>query len=150
MQGNHVDGLRRGHGMRARQLLRARSERGASAVEFALIVIPLFVLLLGIIQFSLWFWAYQVGSHAAREGARVAAVNPCDTAAIQARVVDRVGGAGTGVSTPPPTKPSPVKVGDTVEVSVSFTPRSIAALFTLPAINKSAEARVENVPAGGC
>lgn len=150
MQGNHVDGLRRGHGMRARQLLRARSERGASAVEFALIVIPLFVLLLGIIQFSLWFWAYQVGSHAAREGARVAAVDPCDVAAAEARALDRVGGAGTGFDADVTTSATPVKVGDSVTVNVTFTPRSIGNFFTLPDIDKTAEARVENVPAGGC
>ncbi len=34
-------------------------------------------LLLGIIQFSLWFWGFQVGAHAAQEGARQYAVDPC-------------------------------------------------------------------------
>ena len=129
-----------------------RSERGAAAVEFALIAMILFTLLFGIIQFSLWFWAWQAGGHAAREAARVAAVSPCDTAKIQA--------AGNGPLTGPPaantptvtpSKTSPVKVGDPITVQVTF--RSIDVGF-FPWLNltitKSATSRIENVPAGGC
>ena len=45
-------------------LRRRRGEQGAAAVEFALIAMILFTLLFGIIQFSLWFWAWQAGGHA--------------------------------------------------------------------------------------
>lgn len=145
-------GIGRGIGMWSRGPLRARSEKGASAVEFGLIVIPLLILITGVIQFALWFWAFEVGSHAAREGARTAAVDPCDEGAAEARAVDRVGSAGTGIAADAePQNPGDVKVGDTVTVTVSFTPRSIAGLIpTLPDVSKSATARIENVPAGGC
>ena len=138
--------------MRIRRLMRARSETGAAAVEFGLIAIVLLTLLIGIIQFSLWFWAYQVGSHAAREGARVAAVCPEDSAAIDERVQDRAESAAEGgeVDAAGVDHPDPVQVGDTVTVSVHFVPRSIGFIFDMPDINKSASARVENVPAGGC
>ena len=58
---------------------RRGDERGAAAVEFALVGVLLFTLLFGILQFGMWFWAWQAGGHAAREAARVAAVNPCNT-----------------------------------------------------------------------
>lgn len=56
-------------------------DRGAAAVEFALILLPLVVLLGGIIDFGLGFNA-QVGlTHAAREGVRVEALGTGDGAA---------------------------------------------------------------------
>ena len=51
-----------------------RGERGAAAVEFALIVPILLLLVLGMIQYGLYFWSAQGGSSAAREAARRAAV----------------------------------------------------------------------------
>jgi Flp pilus assembly protein TadG len=50
------------------------SERGASAVEFAIIISLLFVVLFGIIQFGIAYNRYQGLQAAAREGARVASV----------------------------------------------------------------------------
>jgi Flp pilus assembly protein TadG len=47
-----------------------KSERGAAAVEFALLSIPLFLLLLGSIEFGYALYAKQVVASAAREGAR--------------------------------------------------------------------------------
>lgn len=140
--------------MRTSLRSRTRTERGAAAVEFGLVAIVLLTLIVAIIQFAIWFWAYQVGAHAAREGARVGAVAPCDTGAITARVGDRVGGAaagGTGVSVD--RSANPVRVGDEVRVDVTFSTHEITTgflPFSLPVISKSATARVENVPAGGC
>ena len=58
-----------------------RSSRGANAVEFALIA-PIFILILmGIIDFGRIFNAYITITHAAREGARWAAV--CDGCTVQ-------------------------------------------------------------------
>ena len=51
-----------------------RNEKGASAVEFALILIPLVVLIFGIFQFGIAYNRYIAITHAAREGARLAAV----------------------------------------------------------------------------
>lgn len=51
-----------------------RNEKGASAVEFAL-VLPIFVMLVfGIFQFGIAFNNWIAITHAAREGARLAAV----------------------------------------------------------------------------
>ena len=52
------------------------SERGQVLVEFALIMPVLLILVLGIIDFGLGFNAWNTAQNAAREGARVAAVDP--------------------------------------------------------------------------
>lgn len=53
---------------------RGRGETGAVAVEFALILPVLLLLLVGTIQFGIVYSQYQVMEGAAREGARCAAV----------------------------------------------------------------------------
>ena len=52
----------------------SRNERGAAAVEFALIVSILFLFIFGIIEFGRIFSELEVLNSAAREGARAAAV----------------------------------------------------------------------------
>lgn len=134
-------------------MLRRRKdqERGAAAVEFALVSMVLLTLVILIIQASLWMWAYQVASHSAREGARVAAVDPCDDDALTTAEA-RVGGAGTAIDATFDPAPSNPLVGDEVTVRVTVTARVIAPglLPSLPVINKRATSRIENVPAGGC
>ena len=70
-----------------------RSERGSAAVEFAILLPVLILLLFGIIEFSIAYNHAQGLHAAAREGARVAAL-PQTT---QAAVVDRVKSALQGV-----------------------------------------------------
>jgi Flp pilus assembly protein TadG len=53
---------------------RAPASRGQSLVEFALVMMPLFVILLGIIQFGFIFNAYVTITNASREGARLGTV----------------------------------------------------------------------------
>jgi Flp pilus assembly protein TadG len=53
-------------------------ERGQSLVEFALVLTPLFLILLGIIQFGFVFNTYVTITNAAREGARVGTVSIYD------------------------------------------------------------------------
>jgi Flp pilus assembly protein TadG len=50
------------------------AERGQSLVEFALVMMPLFIILLGIIQFGFIFNSYVTITNASREGARVGTV----------------------------------------------------------------------------
>ena len=52
-----------------------KSEKGASAVEFALILPILVILIFAIFQFGIAYNNYIALTHAAREGARLAAVN---------------------------------------------------------------------------
>lgn len=51
-----------------------RCDKGASAVEFALVLVLLMLLLTGIIQFGYTFFQYLQVEHAAREGARWASL----------------------------------------------------------------------------
>lgn len=59
---------------RRRVSVRLLGERGAAAVEFALVVPVLLLLLMGIIEFSKAFHTQSTLSAAAREGARVMAL----------------------------------------------------------------------------
>ena len=52
-----------------------KSEKGASAVEFAIILPILVILIFGIFEFAIAFNNYITITHAAREGARRAAVD---------------------------------------------------------------------------
>lgn len=80
-----------------------RSERGAAAVEFALIAPVLLALVFGIIDFGRAMFTYNVLTAAVREGARTAAVSGISTmtfdpAPAKARVADYINGA-FGVTT---------------------------------------------------
>jgi Flp pilus assembly protein TadG len=56
--------------------LRSRRDRarGQSLVEFALVLVPLLLLILGIVQFGLIFNSYVTMTNAAREGARTGTI----------------------------------------------------------------------------
>ena len=76
---------------------RADSERGAAAVEFALIAPLLFMLIFGIIQFGLAWSQKEIFIQAAREGARYAAVGcedagGCEDGQVEGRVTDALVG----------------------------------------------------------
>lgn len=79
---------------------RDHRDRGASAVEFALVALfALLPLLLGIIQFGMIFYSQITITHAAREGVRPLAVTtPCDAvcvASAKTRTIDAAGPAVT-------------------------------------------------------
>lgn len=130
---------------------RERGQRGAVAVEFGILAVLLFTLLFGIIQFGLWFWSWQTGAHAAREAARVAAVQPCDNADITSAASTAMEGApatGTAISVD---RPAGVKVGDEITIHLTFTTADLGFFPGFDGfVEKSATSRVENVPAGGC
>jgi Flp pilus assembly protein TadG len=63
---------------------RERSERGAAAVEFALVMPLLFLLVFGIIEFGFIFNKELSVTHSAREGVRVYALNGNAAAAVAA------------------------------------------------------------------
>ena len=80
-------------GQRSKRL-RAGGERGAAAVEFAIVLPILIVLIFGIIDFGLFFYNDLLLTQAARDAARFASVG--DAAQANA-VIDTLG--GTLVST---------------------------------------------------
>ncbi|MHB8185055.1 MAG: TadE/TadG family type IV pilus assembly protein [Dermatophilaceae bacterium] len=105
-------------------------DRGAAAVEMALVLPLLLFLLMGMIDFGRAYNAQIQLSAAAREGARLASLNatadPNDAnygnAAITARVGQAAGGL-SGVTATPTYCPVPAATSDSakVVVSVSFT-----------------------------
>lgn len=133
---------------------RKNEERGAAAVEFALVGVIMVTLIALTVQFAALFWGYQAASSAAREAARFGAVEPCDNAAIAARGDERVNevapvSGSTGFTTV--TSGVPTQVGDQLTVRVTFaTPDIVPLPGTWPTIDKTATTRIENIPAGGC
>ena len=73
----------------------AKKEDGAAAVEFALIVGLLAILVFGLLEYGLAFWQVQNLRAATREGARVAAVGG-DNTQIKAAMVNAAAGSLTG------------------------------------------------------
>jgi hypothetical protein len=70
--------------MSRHMMQRRGNDRGAAAVEFALVLPLLVMLVFGIIQFGFVFNAYITVTQAAREGARMASVDKFDAAAVKA------------------------------------------------------------------
>jgi Flp pilus assembly protein TadG len=135
-------------------------ERGVAAVEFALIMVPLLVIVFGIIEYSFYFWSMQGGADAARQAARLSAVGkPADCPTFRSDVRGFLGGVSSSPSTAQITRAynhdsangvGPVSVGDTVTVSVTFDGYDLNLPF-VPFINdarvvSTAKARVDYVP----
>src|SRR5262245_16242064 len=113
-----------------RRLHARRHESGAAAVEFALVLMPLMLLIFGIIQYGMYFWARQSAVAAAREGERRASVGDYATCTgFQDFVKSEINGQAAN-NTVTVTRSYPVKatgntlttgqVGDTMKVTVSF------------------------------
>ncbi len=123
---------------------RAHDQDGAAAVEFAVVAIPLTMLVLGIIGFGLTLWSFQGMQAAAREGARLGSLPNISTSDVVTASRDAltgvVWGAGADVSVqacPPP----PRQANDTVRVTV----RSRQPGFVLPFVGELAIPRAEAV-----
>lgn len=78
-----------------------KKERGASAVEFALLLPVFLAILFGVIEFGLALWRKQMLTNAVREGARVgivAAATPKNAGEIEAVVAKFLADAGWDTS----------------------------------------------------
>ena len=73
-------------------LHRARDQRGAAAIEMAIVLPILILLVFGIIEFSIYFNRLQGLQAAAREGARVAALPQSTQSDIKAKVTSALSG----------------------------------------------------------
>jgi Flp pilus assembly protein TadG len=136
-----------------------RRQSGATAVEFALIVLPLFLMLFGIIQYGFYFWSMQAGSAAVRDAARQAAVGQLTCEDLLTYVTDRLDPArdpAAGVAVQRTFTPTTPTIGENVTIKVEFNSFEIApGLIPIPdkaVIVQSADSRVENVTAasGDC
>lgn len=129
-----------------------RNERGASLVEFA-VILPLFLLLIFGIMEAGWFFSQSVElRNAAREGARLAVVDYGSGAAIRAETCNRAALSGSGAivdislsntmdSSFDPASP------ESVTVTMSKTYQSLTGILNAPlggvAMSSSAEMRTE-------
>jgi Flp pilus assembly protein TadG len=126
---------------------RAR-ERGAAAVEFALVLPLLLLLVLGTIDWGWYFFVREVAINAARVGARVGSVNAVDAAGAIADArtaarsyLDDLGLTQGGVD---PTAPTVVVGGAslaTVKVVVTYPVGSLTG-FTLPGFSSLVPATI--------
>jgi len=105
--------------MRIRRHRIIKSEKGASAVEFALILPILIILVFGIVEFGIAFNNYITITHAAREGVRIAAVD-LNNPDLKNIIIER--------AYPVPITPDDItiitpdgeNIGDPVEVEITY------------------------------
>ena len=125
--------------MKIRSKLRrgAAREDGAAAVEFALIVGLLAMLVFGMMEYGLAFWQLQSLRAATREGARVAAVGG-DTTQVTNAVVGASAGAlpagfgGISFSEcPEPSAGNPIDQSVTVAINNAALPANIKDIFSI-------------------
>jgi Flp pilus assembly protein TadG len=126
-------------------------ERGASAVEFAIIAILLFTLLFGIIEAG-WAFSQQLEiRHGAREGARLVAVDfPGGDTAVVDEVCDRMNFSGDVAATTVRITLDGSAIGDSARVTVS-SPYSgltgfLDGIFGSATISSTVDIRLEQVP----
>ena len=114
----------------------AGRDAGAAALEFALVVPILLVLIFGMIEFGFVFQAQLALTHAAREGARLASVDKYDAGTVVSRAYPLLPAKGLSVSES--------DLGDAVRVTVSYpyTPQILPWLPTM-ALHSEATMRKE-------
>jgi Flp pilus assembly protein TadG len=144
---------------------RTERERGAVAVEFALVLPFMLLIVFGSIQYGFYFWADQGASDAARKAARLAAVGDYpDCAGFRSSIRSDISSLGDEVHATinrsyqsdagvvRATDGSNVLIGDYAIVNVSFKTFDFNFPF-LPfvddgRVSSTAKARVENLNDG--
>jgi Flp pilus assembly protein TadG len=148
---------------------RRRDDRGAAAVEFALVLIPVVVLLFGLVQYGLYFYSAQTGSNTVNAAVRQLAVGNCQSSsALQNYVDNQLGAASTDTDatvtteffTPAalPVSVGPVittdALGGTVKLTIKFHSMNmhfpLVPFLSDSLVSRTAEARVEDITDQGC
>ena len=93
-------------------------EKGASAVEFAIILPILIMLVFGIIQFGVAYNSYIALTHAAREGARLAAVGLYEDPDFDFEQAVRDSAPSVEIETVEVENPEGIRIGNPVAVTV--------------------------------
>lgn len=96
-----------------------KNEKGASAVEFALILPILIILVFGIVQFGIAFNNYITITHAAREGARIAAVD-LNNPVLKNIIIERAFPVQITEDDIVISTPEGTNIGDPVEVEITY------------------------------
>jgi Flp pilus assembly protein TadG len=119
---------------RSRRVRRGRADRGASAIELAILAPALLILTMIIIQFALWFQARQAALAAAQEGARIAredtaAKGGCQNTQAVADTMKYYQGLGTRVLSNPSAQCATAPgVGNVPVVGVTMHGRAMGLL----------------------
>lgn len=118
--------------------MRPRSERGTATLELAIVAPVLMLLVLGILQFGLWYHAENVTRTAAVEAARVAAAEDGRGDAGKMRALDVLNaGLGTAAQDPNVT----VSLGsETARVRIDARMRGLLPIPGFSNLRLSAEA----------
>ncbi|MEX2555571.1 MAG: TadE family protein [Actinomycetota bacterium] len=118
--------------------MRFRSERGTAALELAIVAPALMLLVLGILQFGLWYHAEHVTKTAALEAARAAAAEDGRAGSAESRARD-VLQAGLGSTAQNATVD--VTIGsETVRARVNASMRGLLPIPGLSRLSLSADA----------
>jgi Flp pilus assembly protein TadG len=108
---------------------RRRNERGAEAVEFALIAIPMLLLVLGIIQYGFYFWTAETTNSSARETARRVIVGDCWDNTQMTNYARNHAPQTSSVSRS--ADPATLQVGDSIQITVTAN-ANLLGLIPLP------------------
>jgi Flp pilus assembly protein TadG len=131
------------------------------------VVVPLLVLCFGIVQYGLYFYSAQTGSHTANAAVRQLSVGNCQgSGALQSFVDGQLGAASTSAasittswknvdgSTPPSPRAQNVDVGGTITLTISFDTVNMNFPFVPflsdPRVSRTVQARVEDTVDQGC
>lgn len=109
-------------------------QRGAAAVEFALIASLLFTLLFGVIEMSRVLFYWNTATEATRLGARLAVVCDQNTAAIKTKMTTMLGVLGSG-NIDVDYLPSGCDINSCRSVTVSITGLTVSTLIPLVPLN---------------
>ena len=108
---------------------RFRSDTGAAAVEFAIIILPLVLLLTGIIDFGRAYNQQLTVTAAAQDGARVMAVQNNATTARNATITSAAGLSPALTSGQITISPSTCTPGVAVTVTVTYPLTTLTGMF---------------------
>jgi len=108
--------------MKIKRIRIIKNEKGANAVEFAIILPILIMLVFGIFQFGIAYNNYITITHAAREGARLAAVDldPYDHDPLKDIIIERAYPIPITRDDITISHPPDPKIGDPVEVEITY------------------------------
>src|SRR5688500_4705778 len=131
--------------MRAPSAIRGfwRDDRGGTMVEFALVSLMFFMILLGIAEFAMANWAKASVADAAREGTRYAIVRGSQSgqgvtaAQVQTYVRARSSLRPITVTTTP--EPNTLMPGTTVSVTVSYNFRRVGLMIPTKTLSSTSK-----------
>jgi Flp pilus assembly protein TadG len=130
---------------------RRRDQGGAAAVEFALVMIPFFVMILGLIEYGWYFYVGQNTSGAASTVARKLEVGDCWASGQALTFVQNQSAQVTSVATNPTATSSPPRgTSFTVTVTANAQLMNFIPVPNSGVITRTVSAQVEDDQVSSC